>query len=743
MTRLRLRRVSKVVAAVLAVVALFVAGIARHVVGEDNRQLLQRQAGEVGALLTNSFSGVDASLRSLAAVADPVDPSARVFEQSARPLVVGQTRAIILVRVAAGVAGQRVAMVGDGVPAGPLTDGRAALVQRAATHPGLVTGVIVDGSRRRIGLARGPWPSEDGWVVYQESAIDPGNANQPTTASAFRNIDVSLYASITPDPDRLVLSTTREVPTGRSSTKVRVPVGVEEWLVVASSPQPLVGAFATAVPWLLLLVGLATALLCSAMVEVVSRRRDYALALVDERTAALRTTVQELEAAQAELVRHAHNDDLTGLANRFVLLDRLENALARGSRGPGCVVVMFIDLDRFKVVNDSLGHDAGDQLLIAVGRRLLGAVRPGDTVARLGGDEFVILCEASADEAGAWLLAERLQALMAGPFDLAGSEVTISMSIGLAVARAGDAISADGLLRDADLAMYRAKELGRDRIEAFDEAMRRVAALRLERESALRRALAEGEFAVYYQPILELGTSTVVGVEALIRWVQQDGTVVGPDDFVPLAEDSGLITALGAHVLIDACVEVARWNADRPSEWPLHLSVNLSARQLGREDLPRVVADTLAASGLPPRLLSLEITESSLMDADAAQASLDGLKRLGVTLVIDDFGTGYSSLQYLRRLPVDVVKIDKSFVGGLGRNDEDTAIVAAVIRLADALGLHTIAEGVETLAQRESLATLGCEYGQGFYWSEPIPAAALATWLTQHETPETAALLTD
>ena len=730
--RPRFRRQTKFVFVVLAVVAVAVAGIAHRIVGDDSRRLLRGQAGEVGALLTNSFSGVDASLRSLAAVADPSDPSARAFVQSATPLAVGQTRAIVLVRVR-GSELERVAMVGDGVPPGPLEGSRAALIRRAVAEPGLVTGVIADGARRRIGLARGPWPAKDGWAVYQESAIDPGNANQPSATRAFHNIDVALYAATRPTPGRLVLATSRQVATGRSAARVLVPVGVDRWLVVATSPRPLAGSFATAVPWLLLIIGLATALLCSAMVEVVSRRRDYALALVEERTAALSSSVQELEAAQAELVRHAHNDDLTGLANRFVLLDRLGNALARASRGDGRVGVIFIDLDRFKVVNDSLGHDAGDQLLIAVAERLLGAVRPGDTVARLGGDEFVVLSEGSFDEAGAWVLAERLREAIARPFYLAGREVAVSMSAGLAVARGGEAVSADGVLRDADLAMYRAKELGRDRIEAFDEAMRHAAAARLERESALRHALAEGEFVVYYQPILELATSAVVGVEALVRWVQRDGTVVGPDDFVPLAEDSGLIAGLGAVVLNDACSEVARWNATRPGQRPLHLSVTLSARQLEREDLTQMVSNTLEASGLDANQLALEITESTLMDADAASDALAALKQLGVSLVVDDFGTGYSSLMYLRRFPVDVLKIDKSFVAGLGRNDEDTAIVSAVVRLAGALGLHTIAEGVESAAQRDSLVGLGCEFGQGYYWSVPRNALAFRAWLDEHE----------
>jgi len=728
----RLRRPSQIVAVALVLVAVTVFGAARHVVGEDSRHLLRGQAGEVGALLTNSFSGVDASLRSLTNVADPSDPYVRAFVQSAKPLIVGQTRAIVLVAVGADRQLRTAAVVGDGVPPGSPTGDRAALMLRAASRPGLVTGVIVDGLRRRIGLARGPWPATSGWVVYQESAIDPGNPNQPTTAPAFRGLDVALYASTKPSPASLVLSTTSAVPTGRSSASVHVTVGVDQWLVVASSPRPLAGSFATAVPWLLLVVGLATAFLVSAMVEVVTRRRDYALALVDDRTAELRASVNELEVAQAELVRHAHNDDLTGLANRLVLLDRLENALARAARNDSAVVVMFIDLDRFKVVNDSLGHDAGDELLVAVGRRLVQAVRPGDTVARLGGDEFVILCESTADQADAWLLAERLQQAMATPFELSRRSVTVSMSIGLALGRGASGALPDDLIRNADLAMYRAKELGRDRIEAFDEDMRRAAALRLERESALRRALAEREFVVYYQPVLQMATSTVVGVEALVRW-NRDGVVVVPDEFVPLAEDTGIITALGAHVLAAACADVAMWNAARPNAAPLRLSVNLSARQLSREELPTIVEETLAASHLDPSLLSLEITESTLTDTDVAVRALERLKRLGVTLVVDDFGTGYSSLVYLRRLPVDVVKIDKSFVSGLGRSDEDTAIVAAVTRLAGALGLETIAEGVETQAQRAALLDLGCTFGQGYLWLPPAPASAFGEWLATHE----------
>lgn len=728
----RIRPLTLAVLSSLATIAIVFALIAGRVVRDDERRLLQKQTGEVGALLTNSFSGVSASLRSLSTVADADDPTARAFLQSAAPLVVGQTRAIILFRVE-GTLLRRVAIVGDGIGEGDLSGSRAALVRRAGAEPGLVTGVISDGPRRRVGLARGPWPSRSGWIVYQESAIDPNNPDQPTTGRPFRELDVAMYASETPRSDRLVLATTRNVPLRGVVSMVTVQVGVDHWLLVASSPRPLVGSFASFAPWILLIVGLAAALLAGLVVEVISRRRDFALELVDEHTAALRATVTELESAQAELVRHAFSDDLTGLANRPLFLNRLENALARASRGTASPLVMFLDLDRFKWVNDSLGHEVGDQLLVAVAGRLAAAVRPGDSVARIGGDEFVILCEGPADFTMGRGLAERLQRAITPPFDLDGRILRATMSIGLALARPDGTTSAEEQVRDADLAMYQAKELGRDRIAIFDERMRRSAVIRHETETALRRAVDNREFVVHYQPVVSIAAGDVVGVEALVRWASPDGVLVMPDDFIPLAEDTGLIAALGAQVLSDACAQVAEWNRDRGRNGDdrpaLRLSVNLSTRQLVESELPRLVASTLVASGLPPSLLCLEITESTLMEGDTAHAALVDLKALGVTLVVDDFGTGYSSLIYLRRFPVDVLKLDKSFVAGLGDNPEDTAIVTGVIGLAKGLGLRTVAEGIETPNQLEQLAVLGCELGQGYHWSRALAAGDFADWL--------------
>jgi len=733
MTTFRPRPLTIGVFTALLAVAVGFSALGRHVVREDSKRLLRNQAGEISALLTNSFSGVNASLRSLQSVADGSDPTSRAFVQSAEPLVVGQTRAIMLVWQD-GATARRVALVGDGVPDGELAGSRAALVQRAMREPGLVTGVISDGVRRRIGLARGPWPRTTGWVVYQESAIDPNNPDQPTNGRPFRDLDVAVYASSRPHADHLVLATTRRVPLADPHASVSVAVGVDQWLVVVHSPRPLVGSFATMVPWLLLLGGLGTALLAGAVVETISRRRDFALDLVEERTAALRETVDELQAAQSELVRHAFSDELTGLANRALFLDRLGNALARSARGRMPPVVMFIDLDRFKWVNDSLGHEIGDELLVAVAARLAGAVRPGDTIARLGGDEFVVLCDSPADQAEVWAIAARLRRCLTTPFGLGGREIHVTMSIGLAMAQGGCALKAEDLLRDADLAMYRAKELGRDRVEIFDEPLRHSAALRLERETALRHAIDAREFSVYYQPLVSLTSGVVVGVEALVRWIRADGTVVYPDEFITLAEETGLIGAIGVQVLEDACNQVASWNRARSAQRSLRLSVNLSTRQLTGDELPGLVAANLHDSKLDPALLYLEITESTLMEGENARRALDTLKALGVTLVVDDFGTGYSSLLYLRRFPVDVLKVDKSFVAGLGDSPEDTAIVTGVLRLAQALDLRTVAEGVETAAQLDGLTALGCEFGQGYYWSRPLPADRFATWLVEFET---------
>ena len=433
----------------------------------------------------------------------------------------------------------------------------------------------------------------------------------------------------------------------------------------------------------------------------------------------------ERKAFEDRLAHQAHHDPLTALPNRVLFLEFLVLALARARRHRSSVAVLFLDLDRFKVVNDSLGHDAGDELLVAMARRLKGVVRPGDTIARFGGDEFTVLCE---DLSGpharqqAIDLAERLLEAIHAPFELDGDEAFLSASIGIALA-SGPSERPEALLRDADAAMYRAKERGKGRWELFDEQMRSTALQRLETENALHRALDRGEFRVFYQPVISLSEGRCIGAEALVRWQHPERGLVAPYEFITLAEETGLIVPLGAWVLEEACRQVARWQRDFRADDSFIVSVNLSARQLAQPDLVASVANALERAGADARNLCLEITESVLMDdAEGTIGSITALKSLGVKLSIDDFGTGYSSLGYLKRFPVDSVKVDQSFVDGLGSDPEDSAIVAAVISLGHALGLTVVAEGVESAEQLEELIALGCDQAQGFFFAPAQPA---------------------
>jgi diguanylate cyclase (GGDEF)-like protein/PAS domain S-box-containing protein len=425
--------------------------------------------------------------------------------------------------------------------------------------------------------------------------------------------------------------------------------------------------------------------------------------------------ISERKEAELELSHAALHDTLTGLPNRALFHDRLGLALRRTERRSGSVAVLFCDLDRFKIVNDSLGHDAGDRLLVDVAHRISAALRPADTVARFGGDEFTILCEDIAGEIEAATIAQRIVDVFREPFLLEDGEVFLATSLGIAIARGGDE-RAEDLIRDADAAMYRAKERGKGRYEIFDEAMRADAVARLETESALRRALERGELRLHYQPQIDLATGAISGFEALVRWEHPVRGLLGPAAFIPLAEETGLIVGIGEWVLREACTEARRWPQ------PLMLAVNLSARQLAQPDLVAMVRRALAETGTDPSTLCLEITESAVMESGAATtAQLRALKSLGVQLAIDDFGTGFSSLAHLRRFPVDVLKVDGTFVAGLGREPQDASIAAAVISLAHALGLKTVAEGVETEQQLAILEELGCDLGQGYLFGRPLP----------------------
>jgi diguanylate cyclase (GGDEF)-like protein/PAS domain S-box-containing protein len=429
-----------------------------------------------------------------------------------------------------------------------------------------------------------------------------------------------------------------------------------------------------------------------------------------------------------ERIRHdALHDALTGLPNRTLLLDRLRIALARARRDRSHVAVLFLDLDHLKVVNDSLGHDAGDDLLRAVGPRLAEVVRPSDTVARFGGDEFAVLLQGVSGETGAIAVAERIVAAFAAPFTVAGEPRFGSASVGLVVTGPDGPRTPEELLSDADAAMYRAKERGRGRYELFDAGLRDRITSRLRMEADLRRALeGEGRLWVAYQPFWRIPERRIAGVEALLRWEHPERGPIPPSEFIPVAEESGLIVDLGTRVLRAACGQVARWQAETPFR-DLQLTVNVSARQVAGPDLVATVAAVLEETGLPPRALGLEITEGLLLEETPATGqTIRALQALGARLILDDFGTGYSSLRYLQRYPLDGLKVDQSFVSGLGPDgDGDVAIVEAIVGMGRALGMRIIPEGVETDGQLRRLAALGLRYAQGYLLSRPLTAEGL------------------
>jgi len=433
---------------------------------------------------------------------------------------------------------------------------------------------------------------------------------------------------------------------------------------------------------------------------------------------------------EARLRHQADHDQLTGLPNRAPLVARLGEALTGRERFGTPVALLFLDVDRFQVVNDSLGHEAGDQLLVALARRLATAVRPHDRVGRFGADEFVVVCAGVEGPVEAVEVAERLRTATGGRFSLGPGrdgrdrEVFVTASVGVALARGGE--TAEELLRDAEAALYEAKAAGRDRVQLFDAAVRARVLERLDVDRALRHALEREELCLHYQPIVDLPTGTVRGVEALLRWEHPERGLLTPEAFLTVAEDTGLIVELGRWVLTEACRLVASVPPGQGSGLGLPVFVNLSARQLADPGLVSMVREVIDLTGVEPARVHLEITEDALMaDAETTTATLAALRSVGVRIALDDFGTGHSSLAYLKHFPVEVLKIDRAFIEGLGRDIGDAAITGAIVDVARVLGLATVAEGVERVEQAEALVELGCALAQGYHLARPMPAERL------------------
>jgi len=707
--RLPIRGLSLVVFAVLLVGSLTASGFTRRVMADQERRMLKQRAGEAAALLTNLITQSQASTRALVAVILATDADADVFDEAAGRDPALADGATALVQEADG-RNRIVTAVGAGLVTGADLSGAASEAVRRArgTEQFVSTGVFsTAGGERRLGQALRVDGAPGGFVIYRESVLrPPGVRRQLTATQPFSEIEAALYAGPSAQADQVVLAT-RPLPIPGHTVDHVVEVGADRWLLVVAANRSLIGTLAAQEPWLLLGRGLVVTVLVTALVEVLQRRRRYASAL--------------------ELAHQAVHDALTGLPNRLQVAERLEQALARAGR-TGCeVAVLFIDLDRFKLINDGRGHAAGDELLVVVAERLRRVVRSGDVVARFGGDEFVVVCEDQTAAFEASLVAGLILDALREPVVVDGQELFLSASIGIAMADGTG--SPESLLRDADAAMYRAKEKGRSRSEFFDATMRTEALDHLETQSALHRALERDELRVHYQPVVDLASGAVTGVEALVRWEHPQNGLVSPASFVPLAEETGLIVPIGAWVLDQATAQAARWR-DRSWGRNLTVNVNLSARQLRQPDLIPALMSGLLESGTDPALLCLELTETTFMeDARSHREVLDAIQSLGVGLAIDDFGTGYSSLTYLKRLPVSVLKIDQAFVRGLGRDAADTAIVKSVIGLAHALGLMVVAEGVEDADQMAHLRRLGCDQAQGYFFARPQSAEDLEALL--------------
>ncbi len=447
------------------------------------------------------------------------------------------------------------------------------------------------------------------------------------------------------------------------------------------------------------------------------------------------TDITERKRAEEQLAHDAVHDPLTGLPNRKKLIKRLERTLSRAKLDQGHrFAVLFVDLDRFKTINDSLGHKVGDDLLLRVAGKLSNIVRPGDMVARLGGDEFVILIENIRDRTRVCKIADRILSGLQKPTKIAGQKIYTSASIGIAFS-CSSYDTPDDIVRDADLAMYRAKVKGKGRFEMFDSNLHGGAISQFQVEIDMRRAIEQREFVLHYQPIVELDTELIVGFEALVRWQHPKRGIIPPSDFIPIAEETGLILPLGKWVLAEACRQMREWQRRFPGARSQIVNVNLSARQFEKRDLVKEVETILLETGLNPRCLKLEITESVIMsNAEDAIDTVLRLSKMGVRVSIDDFGTGYSSLSYLHRFPIDTLKVDRSFVSRIGNDGENAEIIKTIITLANNLGLDVVAEGVENAEQLAYLREVRCTHGQGYLYSRPVDNEAIEKMLREVET---------
>lgn len=451
---------------------------------------------------------------------------------------------------------------------------------------------------------------------------------------------------------------------------------------------------------------------------------DVAASLVLE--IELRSDLSLKRQTQEHLLYSTLHDALTGLPNRSLFTERLRHAMRRAARHPDDLfAVLFLDLDRFKDVNDNLGHFAGDELLRAVARRLEACLRPEDTVARLSGDEFAILLESITEASDAGRVAERIEEALSFPINLAGAEVVTSASMGIVTSSMAHD-QPEQLLRSADMAMYRAKAAGRARYEMFDRTMHTDALEKLQLETDLRRAVELGEFRLHYQPLVSLKTGRITGLEALVRWNHPTRGLVHPGDFIPIAEETGLIVPMGRWVLDEACRQMKEWHQLHPREVPLSIGVNLSAKQFSQPDIVDQIASALETSGIDARSLRIEITESAIIDKGKTSGSiLQRIRDLGVQIYLDDFGTGYSSLSYLHGLPIDAIKIDRAFVSNMDTDEKNLRLVRTILTLAEIVGVRAEAEGISTAEQLKELRSLSCEQGQGYLFSAPITKEAV------------------